>query len=204
MERLPRAARVDLLHCGRRNPVHPLLVGLFPMHEERRCYLALSFSCDAVHWSTQNRSSTWATRRSDSVRDYPADGLVVRDDVVYYYISDMPTSNLVLNRDIPRDGSALVRHALEVNWLRNASRDALADLGGSITCEAALKDITAPFRGAVFDGRGIHQDRLPQCTREDRLAHVAEVRSADEVLRERARLERSGTASDYHCKSKHF
>ena len=49
---------------------------------------------------------------------------------------------------------------------------------------------TAPFRGAVFDGRGIHQDRLPQCTREDRLAHVAEVqRSTEEVLRERARLE---------------
>jgi len=115
----------------------------------------------------------------------------VRGDTVYYYIhSDMPTSNLVLNRDIPRDGSALVRHALDINWLRNASRDALVDLGGATFCENALKDIPAPFRGAVFDERGIHQDRLPQCTREDRLAHVAEVqKSAEEVRRERARLE---------------
>ena len=175
-----------------RNPVDAnQLMGLFPMHEERRCYLALSFSCDAVHWSTPKPLvDLGCSREAGRVRDYPADGLVVRDDVVYYYVHrDMPTSNLVVNQDIPRDGSALVRHALDINWLRNASRDALADLGGSITCEAALKDITAPFRGAVFDERGIHQDRLPQCTREDRLAHVAEVRSADEVLRERARLE---------------
>ena len=54
-----------------------------------------------------------------------------------------------------------------------------------------MKDISAPFRGAVLDeAKGIHQDRLPQCTREDRLAHVAEVqRSTEEVMRERARLE---------------
>ena len=175
-----------------KNPVDTnTLIGLFPMHEERRCYLALSFSCDAVHWSTPKPLiDLGCSREAGRVRDYPADGLVVRDDVVYYYIhSDMPTSNLVLNQDIPRDGSALVRHALSVNWLRNASRDALVDLGGATVCEMALNDINAPFRGAVFDDRGIHQDRLPQCTREDRLAHVAEVRSADEVLRERARLE---------------
>ena len=177
-----------------KNPVDTnTLIGLFPMHEERRCYLALSFSCDAVHWSTPKPLiDLGCSREAGRVRDYPADGLVVRDDVVYYYIhQDMPTSNLVVNQDIPRDGSALVRHALDINWLRNASRDALVDLGGSMTCEAALKDITAPFRGAVFDeAKGIHQDRLPQCTREDRLAHVAEVqKSAEEVRRERARLE---------------
>ena len=48
-----------------------------------------------------------------------------------------------------------------------------------LRCVDALKDINAPFRGAVFDERGIHQDRLPQCTREHRLAHVAEVQSED-------------------------
>ena len=177
-----------------RNPVDAnQLMGLFPMHEERRCYLALAFSCDAVHWSTPKPLiNLGCSREAGRVRDYPADGLVVRDDVVYYYIhSDMPTSNLVLNQDIPRDGSALVRHALSVNWLRNASRDALVDLGGATRCVDALKDITAPFRGAVLDeAKGIHQDRLAPCTREDRLAHVAEVqRSEEEVLRERARLE---------------
>ena len=176
-----------------RNPVDTnTSMGLFPMHEERRCYLALSFSCDAVHWSTPKPLiDLGCSREAGRVRDYPADGLVVRGDVVYYYIhSDMPTSNLVVNQDIPRDGSAprAARARCKVGS-SNASREALVDLGGATVCENALKDINAPFRGAVFDGRGIHQDRLPQCTREDRLAHVAEVRSADEVLRERARLE---------------
>lgn len=106
------------------------------------------------------------------VRDYPADGLVVRGSRIYYYVHrDMPTSNLVVNRDLPRDGSALVRHTLDAAWLRNTTRAALDDLGG--TC-AAARDVRAPFRGAVFDDRGIHQDRLAPCTPEDRAALAAE------------------------------
>jgi hypothetical protein len=152
-----------------RNPVDAnTLLGLFPMHEGRRCYLALAFSCDAVHWS----APTWlvdlgCSNEAGRVRDYPADGLVVRGSRIYYYVHrDMPTSNLVVNRDLPRDGSALVRHTLDAAWLRNTTRAALDDLGG--TC--AAQDVRAPFWGAVFDGRGIHQDRLAPCTPEDRAA----------------------------------
>ena len=46
---------------------------------------------------------------------------------------------------------------------------------------AARMDINAPVRGAVFDERGIHLDRLAPCTREDRLAHVAEVQKMSTV-----------------------
>ena len=121
MERLPRAARVDLLYSGGKESRRQQYInGPLPMHEERRCYLALSFSCDAVHWSTPKPLiDLGCSREAGRVRDYPADGLVVRGDVVYYYVHrDMPTSNFVPQSGHPPGRvRPLVRHALDVNWL---------------------------------------------------------------------------------------
>ena len=73
------------------------LLALFPLNEgnvneqanpgngDGESYIAMSFSCDGVHWSTITKLA-WTTGLLGRTYDHPVDGLTVEGDSVHFYL----------------------------------------------------------------------------------------------------------------------
>ncbi|EGB09764.1 hypothetical protein AURANDRAFT_63171 [Aureococcus anophagefferens] len=137
-------------------------LGLFPIFERGDCYLGAAATRDGVTFGPPAHLLDLGCEDAGRVRDYPADGLAARGDVVYFYVHrDMPTDHALERRVLPR-AARLVRHALAMKWLEAFTAAQVA----------ALDAAAAPARRPpAAPAAGVHDDRLPPCEKGDPYRH---------------------------------
>ena len=136
-------------------------LGLFPIFERGDCYLGAAVTRDGVTFGPPAHLLDLGCEDAGRVRDYPADGLAARGDVVYFYVHrDMPTDHALERRVLPR-AARLVRHALAMRWLEAFT-----------AAQVAALDAAAPARRPpAAPAAGVHDDRLPPCEKGDPYRH---------------------------------
>ncbi|KAH8087747.1 ligase [Aureococcus anophagefferens] len=135
-------------------------LGLFPIFERGDCDLGAAATRDGVTFGPPAHLLDLGCEDAGRVRDYPADGLAARGDVVYFYVHrDMPTDHA--RAALPR-AARLVRHALAMKWLEAFTAAQVA----------ALDAAAAPARRPpAAPAAGVHDDRLPPCEKGDPYRH---------------------------------
>lgn len=114
------------------------LLGFFPVNwdwgeeptdfYDRECYLALSISCDGIHFSPFHKVLKNTCAQYGRVLDLPVDGIVRRGDMVHLYVHRyMPMAGYALESDF---SPQLVRHTMTMDSLRDYSLRAMAQLAG--------------------------------------------------------------------------
>lgn len=126
------------------------LLGVFPVNYDTNedeptdskghvCYTALAVSCDGVHFSRLHAVLHNTCTLHGRLNDLPVDGLVVRGDLVYFYVHrSMPTGYHIKEAHF---APALVRHTIHLDALRRWTAHFKAQLP---SCPSA--DIPAPPR----------------------------------------------------------